>query len=84
MIKRRSLFAAGGGALVLAGCGDSDSPLAPVDEGSGPPVIVSFFATEPDVIHGEWSQLRWELERGASASITGLGSITPSGTGART
>ncbi len=70
--------------LAVAGCGDSDSPLAPDDDGSGPPEIVSFFVTDDDVVHGEYTQLRWELKRGESASISpDLGLITPAGQGAR-
>jgi hypothetical protein len=70
--------------LLLAGCGESDSPLAPPGEETGPPRIVSFFATDTDLVHGEYSQLRWELERGTSASISPeIGSVSPSGVATR-
>ena len=56
--------------LPLAGCSGSGDVAGPDPAPDGPPVVDSFLATDPSLVHGEWTQLRWRIPGASVASIS--------------
>lgn len=55
--------------LLLAGCSGSDNPAGPGPVPAVPPVVESFLVTDPSVLHGSWTSLRWRINGATVASI---------------
>ena len=71
-------------ALYLGACSDNDTTVDPGPSPASPPVIRAFSATETDIVHGDWTQLRWTVENATVAAISpGIGVVPSSGVNAR-
>ncbi len=70
-------------ALPLAACSDSDEPAGPDPAPDGPPVVEYFVATDTELLHGEWTQLRWRIAGASAASVApDVGPLSPPAQGA--